>query len=143
MGARNMAQIYFLCTGNSCRSQMAAGFARQMLPKIWQVASAGLRATSVNPMAILVMAEVGIDIAKQRSTVIDPMYLRHCDLVITLCGDARDHCPLAPTTVQKQHWPLRDPALAQGTYAQRLVVFRQVRDQIAQRVIALKRELTP
>ncbi|MFD1318426.1 arsenate reductase (thioredoxin) [Loigolactobacillus zhaoyuanensis] len=132
-----MPQIYFLCTGNSCRSQMAEGFARKILGKQWRVASAGIEVHGLNPNAVKVMAEKGIDIAKNKSKLVDTDYLNSSDLVVTLCGDARDRCPVTPATVVKQHWPLRDPALAQGTEADVLTVFRQVRDQIESRILEL------
>ncbi|MCX2456122.1 arsenate reductase (thioredoxin) [Lacticaseibacillus nasuensis] len=128
-------QIYFLCTGNSCRSQMAEGFARALHPT-WRVASAGLEQHGLNPLATQVMAEVGIDISGQTSTLIDPAFLAGCDLVVTLCGDARDRCPVVPG-VARLHWPLPDPAQATGDQAARLTVFRQVRDEIRRRVSAL------
>ncbi|AVK63758.1 arsenate reductase (thioredoxin) [Lactobacillus sp. CBA3606] len=130
-------QLYFLCTGNSCRSQMAEGFAKQLLPADWTIRSAGIETHGLNPQAVTVMAEVGIDISKQTSTLIDPVYLKHCDLVVTLCGDARDRCPVTPPTVLKQHWPLPDPAQATGTLAEQLVVFRQVRDAIKSQILTL------
>lgn len=132
-----MPQIYFLCTGNSCRSQMAEGFAHQLLGPDWRIASAGLRVDGLNPRAVAVMAEVGIDISRQRSKLIDQDFLRTSDVVVTLCGDARDRCPVVPPTVSKIHWPLIDPAQATGTPAEQLAVFRQVRDEIGRRVKAL------
>ncbi|KRK95990.1 arsenate reductase (thioredoxin) [Levilactobacillus acidifarinae DSM 19394] len=116
---------------------MAEGLARQVLGPEWRVASAGLETHGLNPRAVQVMAEIGIDISQQTSKVIDPNYLAHCDLVVTLCGDARDRCPVTPPTVHKQHWPLPDPAQATGSAAQQLAVFRAVRDQIRQRVSQL------
>ncbi|WP_172188024.1 arsenate reductase (thioredoxin) [Lentilactobacillus kribbianus] len=132
-----MKQIYFLCTGNSCRSQMAEGFAKQILGSQWQVASAGIETHGLNPLAVQVMQEVGLDISQQQSQLIDQQYLNSCDIVVTLCGDARDRCPVTPPAVRKIHWPLPDPALAAGTVAEKLVVFRQVRDEIEQRILAL------
>ncbi|NLR32126.1 arsenate reductase (thioredoxin) [Levilactobacillus tujiorum] len=129
-----MPQLYFLCTGNSCRSQMAEGFARQLAPQDWQIASAGIEQHGLNPLAVKVMAEQGVDISQQRSKLIDQDYLQHSDLVVTLCGDARDKCPMTPPTVAKQHWPLRDPAQATGSEEDVLAVFRQVRDEIEDRV---------
>lgn len=129
-----MPQLYFLCTGNSCRSQMAEGFARHLAPKGWQIASAGIERHGLNPLAVQVMAERGIDISRQQSKCIDQEYLRHCDLVVTLCGDARDKCPMTPPSVAKQHWPLRDPTQAIGSDAEVLAVFREVRDEIEIRV---------
>ncbi|KRN29287.1 hypothetical protein IV38_GL000169 [Lactobacillus selangorensis] len=84
------------------------------------------------------MAEDGIDISKQFAKPIDPHVLKTADLVVTLCGDARDHCPVTPPTVQKLHWPLPDPAHATGTPDQQLAVFRQVRDQIKHNILDLK-----
>ncbi|RRK09297.1 arsenate reductase (thioredoxin) [Lactiplantibacillus garii] len=136
-----MKQIYFLCTGNSCRSQMAEGFARQLLGTGWQVASAGIETHGVNPLAVQVMQEVGVDMSAQTSKLIDSNYLNRCNLVVTLCGDARDRCPVTPSRVRRLHWPLPDPAQATGTTAERLAAFRTVRDQIKQNVTALVREL--
>ena len=127
-------KVYFLCTGNSCRSQMAEGFARKFFPE-WTVESAGLEQHGLNPKAVAVMAELGIDISAQQSTLIDPDYLNQADLVVTLCGDARDRCPVVPGV--KQHWPLPDPAKATGDEEAVLTVFRQVRDEIRRRVLAL------
>jgi len=132
-----MTQLYFLCTGNSCRSQMAEGFARQLAPKTWQVASAGVEQHGLNPLAVKVMAERGIDISQQQSTLIDPEYLNQSDIVVTLCGDARDRCPVTPPTVKKLHWPLPDPAQATGSDEEILDVFREVRDEIQSQVAQL------
>lgn len=133
-----MKKIYFLCTGNSCRSQMAEGWAKQILGVGWQVASAGIETHGLNPRAVQVMSEVGIDIADQTSKLIDPNYLSSCDLVVTLCGDARDRCPVTPPTVTKLHWPLPDPAQAKGSEDEKMMVFRQVRDEIKDRIHQLK-----
>ena len=137
-----MKQVYFLCTGNSCRSQMAEGYARQYLGADWQIQSAGVETHGLNPLAVQVMQEDGIDISHHTSKLIDNDYLRSSDLVVTLCGDARDKCPMTPPSVQKQHWPLADPAQAQGTPTEKLAVFRQVRDEIKRRVIELKNSNT-
>ncbi|MCF6166703.1 Arsenate reductase [Furfurilactobacillus rossiae] len=130
-----MKQIYFLCTGNSCRSQMAEGLARQLLGPEWRIASAGVETHGLNARAVVVMNEVGIDISHQYSKLIDVDYLNHCDLVVTLCGDARDRCPITPPSVKKLHWPLPDPAQAVGTEEEQLTVFRSVRDQIKWRIL--------
>lgn len=135
-----MKKIYFLCTGNSCRSQMAEGFGKQILGQDWQVESAGVEKHGLNPRAVKVMAEKGIDISQNTSKLIDPDFLNSCDLVVTLCGDAKDRCPVTPASVQKLHWPLPDPAQAVGSEKEILQVFRQVRDEIEVRVEKLKRE---
>ncbi|WP_282802144.1 arsenate reductase (thioredoxin) [Secundilactobacillus kimchicus] len=130
-------KLDFLCTGNSCRSQMAEGFAKRLLPADWQIHSAGIRADGLNPIAVRVMAEIVFDISDQTSTVLDPKALQNSDLIVTLCGDARDHCPVTPARVQKQHWPLLDPAQATGSEAEVLDAFRTVRDAIKARVTEL------
>ncbi|AYE38330.1 arsenate reductase (thioredoxin) [Companilactobacillus zhachilii] len=126
-----MKKIYFICTGNSCRSQMAEGFAKKAFSNEWQVESAGIEAHGVNPLAITAMAEVGIDLSKNKSKIIDNDFLNDCDVVVTLCGDAKDRCPMTPPSVKKIHWPLEDPAQATGSETERMVVFRQVRNQIS------------
>ncbi|CAJ1195292.1 Arsenate reductase [Companilactobacillus paralimentarius] len=136
-----MRKIYFICTGNSCRSQMAEGFAKESFSEDWQVESAGIEAHGVNPLAVKVMAEVNIDLSHNKSKLIDTDFLNDCDLVVTLCGDARDRCPMTPPSVKKLHWPLPDPAQATGTEAEKMVVFRQVRDQIKELVIDLASSL--
>lgn len=122
-------QVYFLCTGNSCRSQMAEGFTRKYFPD-WTIASAGIEKHGLNQMAVRVMSEKGIDISKNESKLIDVDFLNSSDLVITLCGDARDKCPMTPPTVKKEHWGFIDPALVEGPEEERLKVFRKVRDGI-------------
>ena len=133
-----MKKIYFLCTGNSCRSQMAEGYAKTLLGNPYDVRSAGVEVHGLNPLAVRVMAEDGIDISKQRSTLIDPTFFNNADLIITLCGDARDRCPVLPPQAMGIHWPLPDPAQATGSLAERLVTFRQVRDEIKQRILELR-----
>lgn len=132
-----MPKVYFLCTGNACRSQMAEGFAKKLLSQQWQVRSAGLEAHGLNPLATKVMAEKGIDISRQQSKVIDNAALQQADLIVTLCGDARDRCPWTPRSVRRLHWPLKDPAAATGSPAEVLQEFRNVRDAIEIRVRAL------
>lgn len=129
-----MKRVYFLCTGNSCRSQMAEGFARTLLGSEWKVQSAGVETHGLNPMAVQVMSEVGINISKQYSKLIDTDYLNSCDVVVTLCGDARDKCPMTPPQVKRVHWPLADPAQATGSETDKLKAFRDVRDEIQQRI---------
>lgn len=119
---------------------MAEGFAKELLGPDWQIASAGIEAHGINPFAISVMSEVGIDISQQSSNILDADYLAGCTLAITLCGDAKDRCPVTPASVEKRHWPLEDPAKATGTKDERLVVFRAVRDEIREKVEALAME---
>jgi len=126
--------VYFLCTGNACRSQMAEGFARHLAGERWDVASAGVAPTSIHPGAVAAMAEVGIDISEQQAKGIDTQVLEHASLIITLCGDAAEGCPVTPPHIRRLHWPLPDPAKATGTTAEIQQAFRSVRDEIRHRV---------
>ena len=129
--------VYFLCTGNSCRSQMAEGFARHLAGDRWKVASAGIEPSVVNPLAVAVMAEVGIDISRQVSKPIDPAFLDRAAVIVTLCGDAEERCPVTPPHVRRVYWPLPDPAKATGSECEVRAAFRAVRDDIGRRVEAL------
>lgn len=126
--------LYFLCTGNSCRSQMAEGFAKKLLPTDWTVNSAGIEAHGLNPKAVKAMQEVQIDITTQTSDVIDPQILNQATLVVTLCGDAADKCPVTPPHVKREHWGFTDPAKATGTEEEKWAVFQEVRDAIQKRI---------
>lgn len=123
-------QLYFLCTGNSCRSQMAEGFAKKYAPSDWIIKSAGVEQHGLNKMAVSVMAENNIDISNNTSDLIDNDYLQSSDYVITLCGDAKDKCPMTPPNVNKEHWSLDDPAQSSGTNEEILNVFRSTRNDI-------------
>jgi arsenate reductase len=133
--------ILFLCTGNSCRSQIAEGWAKKFAPAGWQVESAGIEAHGKNPRAIAVMAEVGIDISAQESTKLTPEMLERADYLVTVCGHADEHCPVLPAGTRKEHWPLNDPAKATGTEEDILAVFRATRDDIRQRTEELIQRL--
>lgn len=126
--------IYFLCTGNSCRSQMAEGWAKKYLNGDWEVKSAGLEAHGLNPNAVKAMNEAGIDISNQTSDVIDPKILNHADLVVTLCGHAADHCPVTPPHIKRVHWGFNDPAKAEGTDEEKWAFFGRIRDEIGERI---------
>lgn len=119
--------IYFLCTGNSCRSQMAEGFAKKYLPD-WNVYSAGIEKHGVNPKAIEVMKEINIDISNHSSDIIDKDILNRADLVVTLCDHAKDVCPVTPKHVETVHWGFEDPA------GQDWSVFQRIRDEIGRRI---------
>lgn len=126
--------IYFLCTGNSCRSQMAEGFAKKHLSEQYDVYSAGIEAHGVNPKAVEAMSEVGIDISTQTSDIINREILYQADYVITLCGDANDKCPVTPHHITRWHWGFDDPAKATGSEEEIRAVFQRVRDEIEERV---------
>ncbi|MEJ8567737.1 arsenate reductase (thioredoxin) [Elongatibacter sediminis] len=133
--------ILFLCTGNSCRSQMAEGWGRHLNNNGLEFSSAGIEAHGKNPRAIQVMAEAGVDISGQESTIVSPAMLDQANLVVTVCGHADEHCPILPSGVRKLHWPLEDPARAAGGEDEVLNVFRATRDDIRERVETLIREL--
>ena len=126
--------IYFLCTGNSCRSQMAEGWARHLGGDRLEVHSAGIEIHGLNSRAVAVMGEVGVDISHHHSKLIDPAVLARADFVITLCGDAEETCPWTPPTVKRLYWPFPDPARATGSEDQVMAQFRAVRDGIREKV---------
>ncbi|MCI1859703.1 MAG: arsenate reductase (thioredoxin) [Sporolactobacillus sp.] len=126
--------IYFLCTGNSCRSQMAEGFGKKYLGEEFDVRSAGIEAHGLNLNAVKAMKEVGIDISMQKSKVIDMNLLNQAYLVVTLCGDAEERCPMTPPQVRREHWGFEDPAKVQGTESEKWAVFQKVRDGIEKRI---------
>ena len=135
------ARILFLCTGNSCRSQMAEGWANQLGSEWLEATSAGIEAHGKNPRAIAVMREAGVDISRQESTRVTAQILTKADLVVTVCGHADEHCPVLPPGVQKKHWPLEDPAKATGTEDEIMTKFRATRDEVRARVEGLIGEL--
>jgi len=123
-------RVLFLCTGNSCRSQMAEGLLRHLGGDAFDVHSAGTEPSTVNPDAIAVMAERGIDISGQRSKHVRELEGQPFDAVITVCDHAKDRCPVFPGPARRWHWSFPDPAAATGTREERLAVFRAVRDDI-------------
>ncbi len=127
-------RILFLCTGNSCRSQMAEGWARALGGDGLEFQSAGIEAHGKNLRALQVMQEAGVDISGQESTRLTDAMLARVELVVTVCGHADEHCPVLPPGTRKEHWPLNDPAKATGSDAQIMTVFRTSRDEIRQRV---------
>ena len=130
-GQTTKQRVLFVCTGNSCRSQMAEGFLRELAGNRFEVESAGTDPTRVNPLAIRVMAEVGIDITEQRSKSVDEMTGERFDYVITVCDRAREACPVFPGRANRLHWGFDDPAEAEGSEQEQLAVFRRTRDEIA------------
>lgn len=131
-----MRKVLFLCTGNSCRSHMAEGLTNFFLGNEWQAYSAGTEpAGYVHPLAIQALAELGIDISHHESKTADVYRQIAFDLVITVCDDAAENCPLWLGEGQVQHISFPDPAKATGTDAEKLRVFRQVRDDIRTHVL--------
>lgn len=134
-------KVMFLCTGNSCRSQMAEGFARKFGKGLLEPYSAGLVAAGVHPRAIAVMKELDIDISSQKSKTIDEKLLLTMDMVVTLCDNAEEACPLMPARIRRFHWPIRDPVNTIGTTEEVMQDFRRARDEIRTRVEVLIRKL--
>ena len=129
-------RVLFLCTGNSARSQMAEGLVNHFLGDEWEACSAGTAPTGyVHPLAIRAMAELGIDISHQRSKSVDELRDTEFDLVITVCDNAARNCPLWLGPGRVKHMGFPDPAAAIGSEAERLEVFRQVRDSLLQKVL--------
>lgn len=130
-------KILVLCTGNSCRSQMAEGFFRHFLASGEQnhlVVSAGLEAHGLNSRAVKVMREAGIDISGQKSEQLDIYLGQEFDYVITVCDNAAENCPIFPGQADRLHWPFDDPAKAVGQEEEILEKFRIVREQIKEKV---------
>lgn len=128
-------KVLFLCTENSCRSQMAEGILRRLMGNEFEVESAGTRPSAVNPLAIKVMAEIGIDISGHRSKSVGEFQGMDFDFVITTCDAAEEACPLFTGKARRLHWSFVDPAKARGSETEILFVFRKVRDEIKQRIL--------
>ena len=123
--------VLILCTGNSCRSHIAEGVLRAAAGDVLDVQSAGSNpAGFVHPLAIKVMAEIGIDISGHRSKHLSEFLDRNVETVITVCGKADQVCPMFPGQVNRHHWGFDDPAHAVGTEEEKLAEFRRVRDEI-------------
>ncbi len=125
-----------LCTGNSCRSQMAEGWINKLLGERWEARSAGTApAARVHPLAVKAMAEIGVDISGAKPEHVDAHLDQPWDLVVTVCDSAREACPTFPRPVPKLHLSFLDPAEAGGTDDERMRVFRRVRDEIRDRLV--------
>jgi len=130
-------RVLFLCTGNSCRSQMAEGWTRALKDDLIEAYSAGIEKHGVNPLAVKVMAEAGVDISRHKSKTVDELAGREFDFVITLCGHAHEHCPVFPGRARLIHAGFDDPpelAAGAATEAEALPHYRRVRDQIREYV---------
>ena len=133
----NKKSILFLCTGNSCRSQIAEGYGKQYLSHC-EISSAGTEAHGINPNAVQTMQSVGIDISKQKSTKINLSKLNTFDLIITLCGDANDKCLRLNNDINHVHWNIKDPAKIKGSKEEILNGFSRIRDEILEKIITIK-----
>ncbi len=130
-------RVMFLCTGNSCRSQMAEGFARALGKDVIEAHSAGLMKCYVHPKAIAVMREVDIDISGHQSKDIDDNLLKQMDVIVTLCSHANSSCPVTPPGIKRIHTPVNDPVGTSGTEEEIMEAFRKARDEIKAKVETL------
>ncbi len=135
MSETNPIKVLFLCTGNSCRSQMAEAWLRELGGDQFTVYSAGLEPHGVNPNTITVMEELGIDMSGHRSKQLDE-YIGKIDFdyLITVCSNAEERCPYFPGMGTRMHWPFQDPAAFEGSEEEKLDFFREVRDQIKEKI---------
>ncbi len=120
---------------------MAEGWARDLADSSWSIQSAGIEAHGKNPRAIAVMKDAGLDISGQESTTLTNDMINQADMVVTVCGNADQNCPVLPAGTRKEHWPLLDPAKAAGTEDEIMAVFRDSRDDIQKRVAELLERL--
>lgn len=128
-------RVLFLCTHNSARSQMAEGLLRHLGGDRFEAFSAGTEATHVRPLAIRAMAEIGIDISGHQSKTLDQYLDQAFDIVITVCDDANEACPVFPNAKARIHWSFPDPSKAAGTEDEQLAVYRGVRDAIRHQIV--------
>ena len=125
-------RILFLCTGNSCRSQMAEGWARHLKGNVMEVYSAGISPATLSQRAVKVMADAGVDISGQMSKHIDDVIGIQFDYVVTVCDNAREHCPVFPGRVRRIHKAFEDPSFLPGPEDEVMAAFTKTRDQIKQ-----------
>ena len=133
-------KVLFVCTGNSCRSQIAEGLVKHIAGSNFEVSSAGTNPSPINPYATEVMNEKGIDISKQRSKSLQEFINDKFDFIITVCDHAKASCPIFPGKYKLIHWNLEDPAAVRGARKEKLAVFRLTRDEIEQRIRTFIRE---
>jgi arsenate reductase len=127
-------RVLFLCTGNSARSQMAEALLRSLGGADFEVFSAGTDPKGLNPLAVEVMRETGIEISRHESKSLSRYFGQSFDYIITVCDRARDNCPTFPGDNERIHWGYDDPAAASGSREQQLAVFRRVRNEISERL---------
>ncbi len=145
-GGNGRLRILFLCTGNSCRSQMAEGWARQLKAEAIEPWSAGIETHGLNPRAVAVMREAGVDISGHESTTVSDLPIREFDYVVTVCGHANENCPVFPGRTTVVHQGFEDPPkLAEGAESEEeaLAHYRRVRDEIRAYVETLPGALPP
>jgi len=127
-------KVLILCTGNSCRSQLAEALWRHEAGELWDVRSAGTAPKGVHPLSLQVLQEIGVSTEGLRSKHVSELDTTDLDLLVTVCGHAQETCPALPGQFRREHWPFDDPAAATGSAEEILAVFRRVRDQIRSRI---------
>lgn len=127
---KQLPHILFLCTGNSCRSQIAEGWATHLGKDVASIQSAGIKAHGINPYTFRIMEESGIDITKQSSKIVTSDMIEWANIVVTVCGGAHESCPFLPSDVRKIHWPIPDPAIASGSDEEIMNQFSTVNNEI-------------
>ena len=140
MNMGDTLRVLFLCTGNSCRSQMAEGFCRRFLGDALEPYSAGITKHELNPLAVKVMREIGIDISKHHSKTVDDLQIKEFDYVVTVCGHANESCPVFPGHAKVIHQGFDDPpelAAGAATEEEALLHYRRVRDEIKDYILKL------
>ena len=133
--ANNKKKVLFICTHNSARSQIAEGLMNAMLGERYEAKSAGTEPSEVNPLAIEIMSEIGIDIRSHRSKSVDEFINQDFDYVITVCDQANETCPFFPGGKERTHKGFKDPAAVEGNKKARLAAFRRSRDEIREWII--------
>ena len=132
-----VSHILFLCTGNSCRSQIAEGWTNHLGKESIKVKSAGTKASGINPRTLRIMEEFGVDITGQSSKTVTPDMIDWANIVITVCEDADDNCPILPKEIYKIHWSVKDPAKAKGSDEEIMSQFRSACKEIQEHVSEL------
>jgi arsenate reductase (thioredoxin) len=127
-------KVLFLCTGNSARSQMAEGYLRHVASDKYEVLSAGIEPKGLHPLAIQVMSEIGVDLSRHKSKDVRQLLGTPIQYVVTVCDNAKEHCPVFPNTYRFIHWSLYDPAAVSGSKEEKVETFRRVRDQIIRNI---------
>ncbi|NQV41203.1 MAG: arsenate reductase ArsC [Candidatus Marinimicrobia bacterium] len=127
-------KVLFLCTGNSCRSQIGEGLMRHLAADKYEVYSAGVEPSRIHPMSVLVMNEIGIDISQQSSDDVNDYLNTGIDIVISVCDHAAQTCPTFPGNVQRIHWGLKDPFHGWDVDETKLPDYRNTRDDLKQRI---------
>lgn len=135
-----MKKVLFLCASNATRSQMAEGMARKALADRFEIYSAGIQPIAMNPLAVKIMNEIGIDISQQKSKSINEVSWKEMDIIITLCGTSSKSLPALPPTIQRLHWPVPDPVTMTSHYGfkssseGKQLAFKEVRDMLQKRI---------